>query len=180
MALIVIVRVSKEVSRLSWYMCFQIFTGKNGASNPSWNKSTFNQRIHSMCWGMWSTEHYTIAKMESSAKKYVSGRDHLDGRVEQSSQRICCDRSATRADCWIWLIRICFVRSSVKKPPCSARSRMAPGKSGIYFGRMLNLLVSKFRPRIERDFLSNNPQPIEITAFLRRIYFGRACHKKST
>ena len=54
---------------------------------------------------------------------------------------------------------------------------MAPGKSGIYFGRMLNLLVSKFRPRIERDFLSNNPQPIGITAFPRSIYFGRACHK---
>ena len=56
---------------------------------------------------------------------------------------------------------------------------MAPGKSGIYFGRMLNLLVSKFRPRIERDFLSNNPQPIGITAFPSRIYFGRACHKRN-
>ena len=54
---------------------------------------------------------------------------------------------------------------------------MAAEKSGIYFGRMLNLLVSKFRPRIEQDFPSNNPQPIEIAAFLRRIYFGRACHK---
>ena len=55
---------------------------------------------------------------------------------------------------------------------------MAAEKRGIYFGRMLNLLVSTFRPRTERDFPSNNPQPIEITAFLRRIYFGRACHKK--
>ena len=64
-----------------------------------------------------------------------------------------------------------------KKPPCSARSRMAAEKSGIYFGRMLNLLVSKFRPRIEQDFPSNNPQPIGITAFPRRIYFGRACQK---
>ena len=54
---------------------------------------------------------------------------------------------------------------------------MAAEKRGIYFGRMLNLLVSTFRPRTERDFPSNNPQPIEITAFLRRIYFGRACHK---
>ena len=54
---------------------------------------------------------------------------------------------------------------------------MAAEKSGIYFGRMLNLLVSKFRPRIERDFPSNNPQPIGIAAFPRRIYFGRACHK---
>ena len=114
--------------------------------------------------------------MESSAKKYVSGRDHLDGLVEQSSQRICCDRSAIRADCWIWLIRSFFVRRSVKKPSCSARSRMAAEKRGIYFGRMLNLLVSTFRPRTERDFPSNDPQPIEITAFLRRIYFGRACH----
>ena len=43
---------------------------------------------------------------------------------------------------------------------------------------MLNLLVSTFHPRTERDFPSNNPQPIEITAFLRRIYFGRACHKR--
>ena len=48
---------------------------------------------------------------------------------------------------------------------------MAAEKSGIYFGRMLNLLVSKFRPRIEQDFPSNNPQPIGITAFPRRIYF---------
>ena len=55
---------------------------------------------------------------------------------------------------------------------------MAAEKRGIYFGRMLNLLVSTFRPRTERDFPSNNPQPIEITAFLRRIYFGRACHKR--
>lgn len=54
---------------------------------------------------------------------------------------------------------------------------MAAEKRGIYFGRMLNLLVSTFHPRTERDFPSNNPQPIEITAFLRRIYFGRACHK---
>ena len=53
---------------------------------------------------------------------------------------------------------------------------MAAEKRGIYFGRMLNLLVSTFRPRTERDFPSNDPQPIEITAFLRRIYFGRACH----
>lgn len=56
---------------------------------------------------------------------------------------------------------------------------MAAEKRGIYFGRMLNLLVSTFHPRTERDFPSNNPQPIEITAFLRRIYFGRACHKNS-
>ena len=54
---------------------------------------------------------------------------------------------------------------------------MAAEKRGIYFGRMLNLLVSTFHPRTERDFPSNNPQPIEITAFLRRIYFGRACQK---
>ena len=54
---------------------------------------------------------------------------------------------------------------------------MAAEKRGIYFGRMLNLLVSTFHPRTERDFPSNNPQPIENTAFLRRIYFGRACHK---
>ena len=54
---------------------------------------------------------------------------------------------------------------------------MAAEKRGIYFGRMLNLLVSTFRPRTERDFPPNNPQPIEIAAFLRRIYFGRACHK---
>ena len=54
---------------------------------------------------------------------------------------------------------------------------MAAEKRGIYFGRMLNLLVSTFRPRTERDFPSNDPQPIEITAFLRRIYFGRACQK---
>ena len=71
------------------------------------------------------------------------------------------------------------MRRSVKKPSCSARSRMAAEKRGIYFGRMLNLLVSTFRPRTERDFPSNNPQPIEITAFLRRIYFGRACQKKT-
>ena len=55
---------------------------------------------------------------------------------------------------------------------------MAAEKRGIYFGRMLNLLVSTFHPRTERDFPSNNPQPIENTAFLRRIYFGRACHKR--
>ena len=54
---------------------------------------------------------------------------------------------------------------------------MAAEKRGIYFGRMLNLLVSTFRPRTERDFPSNDPQPIEITAFLRRIYFGRACQQ---
>ena len=54
---------------------------------------------------------------------------------------------------------------------------MAAEKRGIYFGRMLNLLVSTFRPRTERDFPSNNPQPIGITAFPRRIYFGRACQK---
>ena len=39
------------------------------------------------------------------------------------------------------------------------------------------MLVSTFRPRTERDFPSNYPQSIEITAFPRRIYFGRACHK---
>ena len=55
---------------------------------------------------------------------------------------------------------------------------MAAEKRGIYFGRMLNLLVSIFRPRTERDFPSNNPQPIGIAAFPRRIYFGRACHKR--
>ena len=32
---------------------------------------------------------------------------------------------------------------------------MAAEKRGIYFGRMLNLLVSTFRPRTERDFPSN-------------------------
>ena len=57
---------------------------------------------------------------------------------------------------------------------------MAAEKRGIYFGRMLNLLVSTFHPRTERDFPSNNPQPIENTAFLRRIYFGRACHHIKT